>query len=81
MYRVSKKCRRLIKNRIKVFCFIFRISSILDIPYPNLDFEIKIVEIRWKLSEIYYFEVDHTKFNKSNFDDFWVIKLPNFRKE
>ena len=32
-------------------------NFVLDKAYPNLDFEIKIVEIRWKLSEIYYFEL------------------------
>ena len=43
---VPKKYRRLINNRTKVFCLIFRISSILNKTYPYLDFEIKIVEIR-----------------------------------
>ena len=44
--------------------------------YPNFDFETKILNIRSKLREIYYFEVDHAKFYKQNFGDFWVINFP-----
>ena len=43
---VPKKYRRLISNRTKVFCLIFRISFIVTVAYLNLDFEIKSVEIR-----------------------------------
>ena len=41
---VPKKYRRLINSGTKVFCSNFRISSILNTTYPNLGFEIKIVE-------------------------------------
>ena len=40
-----KTCEKLV-CRTKVFCLILRISFILDKAYANLDFEIKIVEIR-----------------------------------
>ena len=55
----------------------------MDKAYPNLDFEINIVEICYKLSEIYYFEVEHakfkvenSKFDKPNCGDF--VNLPIF---
>ena len=58
--------------------FFIGISFILDKAHLDLDFEIKIAEICWKLNEIRYFEVEHTKFYKSNFGNFWVGSLPNF---
>ena len=59
-YRMfPKKYRCLINNRTKVFRRIFWIFSDLDKAYPNLDFEIKMVEIRWKLSEIWYIKIQH----------------------
>ena len=48
-------------------------SSILDIAYLNLDFEIKIAEIRWKLKEIHYFQVEHSKFCNPNAIFVWSI--------
>ena len=33
---------------------------------PDLDFEINIVEIFWKLNDICYFEVEHSKFCNPN---------------
>ena len=65
MHKVSQKSigNWSILNRTKVFCSISKLSqSILNEAYPNLDFKTKTVEIRWKLSEIYYFEVEHYKF-------------------
>ena len=38
------------------------ISSVLNKAYSNLDFETKVVKIHWKLSEIYYLQVEHSKF-------------------
>ena len=76
LLEIQKKFLRLINNRTKVFCLILRNFCIFNRTYPNLDFEIKIVEIRWKLSEIYYFEVKHTTFYISNFfADSWVVNL------
>ena len=49
----------LVNKKTKVFCLIFRIFSNLYKACPNLDFETKIVEIRWKMSKIYYFEVEN----------------------
>ena len=47
LYWVSqKKVLRLMNNKTKGFCSIFRISFVLNKIYPNLDFEIKIAEIR-----------------------------------
>ena len=67
---VPKKYRCLINNKTTVFCLIFRISFILDKAYLYLDLEMKIVKICYKLSEIYYFEVEHIEFYKPNFGDF-----------
>ena len=60
----------MINNETNVFRLIFRMPLILDNAYLNLDLEIKIVEIRSKLSETYYFEVELTKFYNPKFDDF-----------
>ena len=51
----------------KVSAFDF--SSISNRPLTQ-NFETKIVEIYCKVSEIYYFEVEHSKFYKINFNDF-----------
>ena len=48
----------------KTFCSIFVFCSILSKAYANLDFETKTVKICCKLSDMYYFEVDHSKFYK-----------------
>ena len=76
---VPKRVLRLINNRTKGFCLIFKISFVLDKVCPKLDFEIKIVEVCWKLSEICYSEVEH-RFYKPNFGDFWLVNLLNFCK-
>ena len=72
---VPKKERSLINDRTKVFGLISQYFSILNKAYPKLDFKTKIVEIRWKLSEIYSFEVEHLKSDKPNFDDFWEVNF------
>ena len=72
---VPKKYQRLIKNRTKVFCLIFRISFNLDKTHPILDFGIKTVEICWKLSEIYYFQVGDSKFYNPDFGDCGVLEI------
>ena len=36
----------------------------------NVDFETKIVEMCWKLSELNYFETKHSKFYVPNLGDF-----------
>ena len=69
----SKKYQCLISNRTKAFCSIFRISSILDEAYLQLDFEIKIVEIHRMLSEIHYLKVEHSKFGHINLKLFKAI--------
>ena len=74
--RVSQKTyRRLINNRTKAFCSIFQYFSILNKAHPKLDSETKIAEIRCKLSEIYCSEVEHSKFNRTNFGDFLVVNF------
>ena len=73
---VLKKYRRLINNRTKGFCLIFIVFRVWNKMYRNLDFEMKTVKIRWKLSETHYFKVDHSKFYKPNFGDFWVVNFP-----
>ena len=70
----KRKVLGLINNRAKGFCRIF----VLKIAYPNLEFEIKIVEICGKLSEIYYLEVKHRKCCKPNFFNFCAVNLTNF---
>ena len=40
-----KKALPLMNSRTKGFCLIFRLSFVLDKVYPNLNFEIKIMEI------------------------------------
>ena len=62
--------------RKRVYTFTLKVyyNSILNKAYPNLDFGIKIVDTFWKLSEIYYSEVEHLKFYKSNFGDSWVCE-------
>ena len=47
---------------------------ILSIGWTHLDIEKKLVEIRWKLSEIHSSQVEHSKFYKPNFVDFEVFK-------
>ena len=66
----KKKHRCLINNRTKVFCLTYRISSILNIAYLHIDFEITIVDIRLRLREIYHAEVENSKFFTPNFGDF-----------
>ena len=61
----------------QVYCLISKISSILD-RYPNLDFEINIVEICGKLMEISYSKVEHSKLYKSNSDNFCAVNSLNF---
>ena len=67
---VSKNCGRLINNRTKAFYLIFKISIVLNKAYPILGFKIIIVKIQLKLSEIYYFGIEETKFYKPNSGDF-----------
>ena len=44
-------------------CVSFSYSfAVLNKTYPNIDLGTKIAQIRWKLSKIYYFKVDHSKF-------------------
>ena len=66
----------LINNRIKFYSLVFISISVLSIAYPNLDFKTKIAQICWKLSKVYYFEVDHSEFYKPNFGDLWVASFP-----
>ena len=40
-----KSARRLINNRTKAYCLIFKISFIWNKAQPNLDFDFKITEI------------------------------------
>ena len=44
--RCPKKNRCLINNKTKLYCVIFKIPSILNKIYVDIDFGIKIVEIR-----------------------------------
>ena len=73
---VPKKYRQLINNRAKVFCSIVISFSVLNKPYPELNFEDKIVHIRSKLSEINYFKVDHSKWYKPSFGDLGAANSP-----
>ena len=41
----------------------------------NLDFETRIVEIPSKSRKMYYFQVEHSKFYKSNFVNFCAVNF------
>ena len=56
--------------------FNFHILSVLHTTYANLDFETKIVEICRKLSGIYFFEVDHSKFYRLFWGSQFSDQLP-----
>ena len=72
-----KKYGRLINKRAKSFPLIFKISFILSKARTNLEFEIKTRQLKSdeKSSEIYYFEVEHSKFYEPNFDSFEVVNF------
>ena len=75
IYRMSQQKRQLlINNRTKVFCLIF-LFSLLDSVFPDLDFEMKTIQIRLNLSEIFSFEVHHSKFYRPNFGDLGKVNF------
>ena len=57
-----------INNTAKEFCQNFKLYTFLVKVHQNLNFETKIVGIRQRLSEIYYFKAENTKFYDSNFE-------------
>ena len=52
----------------KDFCQNFRLYIFVVKKHQDLNFETKIVGIRYKLSEVYYFKAENTKFYESNFE-------------
>ena len=58
----KKSIHCLMINRTKRFCQNFKISYILIRKHLTLNFETKIVEIRRKLSETYYYKAKNVKF-------------------
>ena len=58
---------KFVSNVIFYFVYFYWVSQ--------KGFEMKIVKVRYKLREIYCFEVEHKKFYKPNFGDFWIGNL------
>ena len=48
----QKTVLRLINNRTNAFCLIFKISFVLDRLDPNLGFDISVLKIGQKLTEL-----------------------------
>ena len=65
-------------NRTKGFYQTFQIFFILIRKHLNLNFDTKIIQIHWKLSEIHHSEAENSKFYKSNFEDYGALFVQDY---
>ena len=66
-YQVSQKSVSVWSTRKKSLLFNFQLAAILNKRHPNLNFEIKNVEILLKLSGIYCFDFETRELSTENF--------------